>query len=174
MKLSKLTISLGIYIIVSAIFMNQVWGLFERSIGAQNVRALAISALFIAAMLLFWRVIRSSTDILKMLLNLAIIGSLLIFSLRQPYLVEKLHVVEYGLLGWLAGRDLNKNKVLLKNVFFAFFFAALISLLDEGLQRLLPWRVGDLRDVFTNFISSALGLVFFALSYRRYNIAKAR
>jgi len=164
MKLSKLTIFLGAYIVISALYMNQAWYFLEGLIGRQNVKMLGISFLFIVAALLSWQVIKSGRGILKILFRLAIIAYALIFALRQPYLVEKLHVIEYGLLGWLAARDLNKNKLMLKNILLAFLFTVLITLLDEGLQKFLPWRVCDLRDVITNCISSALGIIFFATS----------
>ena len=164
MKLSKLTIFFGAYIVIAALYMNQAWYFLERLIGRQNVKMLGVSFLFMAAALLFWYTIKSGRGILKILFRLAIISGALIFALRQPYLVEKLHVAEYGLLGWLAARDLNKNKLMLKNILMAFLFAVLITVLDEGLQKLLPWRVCDLRDVITNCISSALGIIFFALS----------
>jgi len=38
---------------------------------------------------------------------------------------------------------------------------ALVGVLDEGFQKLLPWRVYEIRDMITNAISGALGITIF-------------
>ena len=53
----------------------------------------------------------------------------------------------------------SKNKV----YFFAFFTVILVCLLDEGIQYLLPNRVGDLQDVSLNIVSGVLGLTITGL-----------
>lgn len=79
-------------------------------------------------------------------------------------MVEKMHVLEYGILAWLAMRDLTEGKRnLTKSGFLAFVFIFIVACLDEGFQKLLPWRVCDIRDVLTNAISGMLGISLFLL-----------
>jgi len=63
---------------------------------------------------------------------------------------ERIHLVEYGLLGLLASRQVEPLPVL--------GLLAAVSVADESLQSLLPSRVGDLRDVAVNMGSGLLGL----------------
>ena len=62
-------------------------------------------------------------------------------------------------------RDLvRQRKVSLKDALFAFIFAAIIGYLGEGIQKFLPWRVFEIRDIITNVLSGLLGVVLFAIS----------
>lgn len=83
------------------------------------------------------------------------------FAYWQPYVTEKIHILEYGFLGWLAVRDLNRNKAYVKSAILAIFYIFLIGALDEAFQKCLPYRVGEIRDVVTNIISGLLGIMLF-------------
>jgi VanZ family protein len=88
-----------------------------------------------------------------------------LFGWQQPYFVEKMHVLEYGLLGWLAARDLRRNprSNIVLTILFSILFVLLIGSLDEGFQRLLPYRVGEIRDVITNVVSGSFGVILFLI-----------
>jgi hypothetical protein len=73
--------------------------------------------------------------------------------------VERFHLVEYGALTWLYYRAWHARGDLTSIVFPA-FATFLVGTLDEGLQWLVPARVGELRDVLLNAVSIACGLVF--------------
>jgi VanZ family protein len=88
------------------------------------------------------------------------------FSWRQPYFVEKLHIFEYGFLGWLVTRDLNKKKISIKAILLSALFVLLVAGLDEGFQYFLPYRVCDIRDVITDGISGAFGIALCLLKSR--------
>jgi len=163
MKLSKLTIGFGVYLVVSAAFASLVWKFIEKSIGKSNAQI--SGAIFLCAFAFFVLVciIKSRLSILKVFMNLVIISLAFLFAWRQPFFVEKFHVIEYGLLGWLATRDLNKDKISLKNILLALLFASLIGVLDEGFQKLLPYRVCEMRDALTNIVSVAFGTILFLI-----------
>jgi VanZ family protein len=77
-------------------------------------------------------------------------------------MAEKTHILEYGILAWMALRDLDKNKKgVLKSAILAFIFAALVGVVDEAFQKLLPWRVFEVRDMLTNALSAALGIAVY-------------
>jgi VanZ like family len=73
--------------------------------------------------------------------------------------VERFHLVEYGALTWLYYRAWHERGDLTSLVFPA-LATFMVGIFDEGLQWLVPARVGELRDVLLNGVSIACGLVF--------------
>jgi hypothetical protein len=73
---------------------------------------------------------------------------------------ERLHFLEYGLLAFLAYKALEKDIIQKKLLYtLTLFLVTGVSLLDEGIQYLLPNRVGELRDVALNVVSGVMGLI---------------
>lgn len=106
---------------------------------------------------IIYRNIKSGLKIKKLILTFILCTAGFIFAWRQPYLSEKAHVLEFALLGWLVMSDL-------KDILRAFIFAAIIGYLGEGIQKFLPWRVFEIRDIVTNISSSAIGVILFRLN----------
>jgi VanZ family protein len=73
--------------------------------------------------------------------------------------VERFHLVEYGALTWLYYRAWHDRGDLTSLVFPA-LATFMVGIFDEGLQWLVPARVGELHDVLLNGVSIACGLVF--------------
>lgn len=79
---------------------------------------------------------------------------------------EKVHFLEYGLLGMLLCKALSyyiRNKL-------AYLVATLgvyiVGVVDEGIQWALPNRVGDYRDLWLNLLSGVLAILMVALVIR--------
>ena len=161
MRINKLTIGFGLYIIISASFMRQIWEFFGKVFGQKNVEIFCILLFFVTAILIIAHIIRFHLSTLRVIVNLAVIIFAFIFAWRQPFFSERIHILEYGLLGWLAMRDFSKAKPLLKAAFFSVLFVFLVGSIDELFQKFLPYRVGEIRDVLTNIISGALGIILF-------------
>jgi len=53
---------------------------------------------------------------------------------------EKIHVLEYGVLGWFASRDLVKPEQRISSILLVLVFVGLVGLLDELFQAALPYR----------------------------------
>jgi hypothetical protein len=157
MRLSRLTIGFGLFVIISAAFTRQLWEFIQKLVGKGNAQIAGLT--FLAGFAVFALTLKSRFNILKFLIKLVIIALAFFFAWRQPFFTEKFHVMEYGLLGWLSSRDLNKNKVSLKNIILALLFGSLVGVLDEGFQKLLPYRVCEVRDMLTNVVSVAFGVV---------------
>jgi len=81
-------------------------------------------------------------------------------------LVEKVHLLQYSMLAvlfwWAANRRFPGYQVYV----LALLFTVLAGLLDEYVQHLLPIRVGEVRDVWINFVAGTLGLLYVALVLR--------
>lgn len=163
--LSSLTIGLGIYIIISASFMQQVWKFLGRLIGQGNLQLTCIYGCGLLGLIIIFYVIKHHFHILRLFAVIVILVLGFLFAWRQPFFVEKMHVLEYGLLGWLAARDLRRNprSNIVLTIVFSMLFVTLIGSLDEGFQRLLPYRVGEIRDVITNVVSGSFGIILFLI-----------
>src|SRR4030042_5068079 len=151
MRLSKFTLFFGVYIILSSIFMQQVWGVWKAIFGTKLLILFFVALCLMATGSIIHKSIKAGIRVNRLILICLICAWGFIFAWRQPYLSEKSHVLEFALLGWLAMRDLTKQgRHLLKAGLPAFIFAAVIGYLGEGIQKFLPWRVFELRDILTN------------------------
>lgn len=90
---------------------------------------------------------RNSTQILLEILWLG--GGFVILNMVLPP-VERVHVLLFSVFGFLSQRLFGTRVALI--------ICLTVSGLDELLQYFLPDRVGDLRDVLTNALSSTLGI----------------
>lgn len=163
MNLSKATIIFGLFIVISASFMKQVLDFIYASIGKQaTILALGISFIVIFVVLL-WRIMGLKIANYRKLLFLIVLVLGLYFSWSLKIVAERIHILEYGLLGYLASQDLFKTKLSFKSALFIFITLAIFAFLDEGLQYFLPYRVFDLRDIVFNLAGGSWGLILFII-----------
>ena len=90
---------------------------------------------------------------------LLIISPLLILtylSLSLDVWVERIHFIEYAVLGLLISRAVNVRT--LHGIISTCCLIILIGVVDEIIQWFLPNRVGDMRDVFMNAAAGRSGL----------------
>ena len=112
---------------------------------------------------LFFRIKGSSFNIKTLLFSfLLIAGIVLAYQMKIPE--EKIHILEYGMLGWLAGRDLIKRGGKLRGIISACLFTFFIGYLDELFQKVLPYRVFDVRDIVFNGLGGLWGVCLYILS----------
>lgn len=84
-------------------------------------------------------------------------------DLAQVNAVEKVHVVEYGVLAYLLYRAFLRRRSGAGDpsvVLLAFFGATLAGIADEAVQWVAPQRTGEIRDVTMNVAAGATGLLF--------------
>lgn len=87
---------------------------------------------------------------------------------RVSRLEEQLHFFEYGLVGVLFARALEKRARSGVLVYTgAFVLAVLAGIIDEKLQGLLPHRTSSVQDIVLNVISAGLGLLVYNLFPKR-------
>ncbi len=80
--------------------------------------------------------------------------------------VERIHVLEYGLLGWICAWAADGSGWWPARWPLIIGIAFLIGLVDESIQAILPNRVGDIGDVLLNGISSGLGILLYLFKVR--------
>ena len=81
---------------------------------------------------------------------------LIYLSLSLDVWVERIHFVEYAVLGLLISRAVNVKT--LQGIIYTGCLVTLIGAVDEIIQWFLPNRVGDMRDVFMNSVGGLSGL----------------
>lgn len=162
-KLSKITIAIGVYIIISASFTKQAWNFFSSRFGQKNIQTTFILLFFLTAVSLVFYIFRSGRGFLKAFGSMVVLCVAFIFMLRLKIFVEKIHVFEYGFLGWITLKDLSCKRKSLMNVLSAFLFVSAVGVIDEGFQKLLPYRVAEARDIITNTVSGICGIAIFLL-----------
>ena len=167
---SKITVGLGIFIIISASFMLQVNDFLTEAFGKEAVRSSFFVLFFLITALYIGYIIYKRIPVYRIGLSLLGFGLAYLLISWQPYFAEKLHIIEYGILGYLALKDLfGMDRQVSRNIIYALCFVALIGSLDEGFQRVLSYRVFEVRDIVTNIVSGALGIIQF-LIYRRHMV----
>jgi len=171
-RLAAFTVAYAGYIIISAAFMQQVWLFLTKAWGRENLYLFCGSLYLLLAVIVLLYVVKSRRHFLRVAGTIIVLVLSFLFAWRQPFFVEKLHVAEYGLLGWLGMRCLRRQRIsgIAKATFFSFLFILLVGSIDEGLQKVLPYRVGEIRDVVTNLISGICGIILFLLANEKYKI----
>lgn len=74
------------------------------------------------------------------------------------YPEEKIHLIEYGFLAYLAVKAIRVDVQKPIAYGYAFLLVSIFGWIDEGIQYVLPNRYYQIEDVILNSISGALGL----------------
>lgn len=164
MRLSRLTLFFGLFIVVSASFMRQIFELFYNNIGKERTETIFGICFILIFAIVAWRLVLKPINIKRKLLFLAIFALGLSLSWQLKILVERVHVLEYGLLGVLAAKDLLKKSISIKPISLIIIAVTILAFLDEGLQYILPYRCWDLRDIAFNLSGGIWGILLFSTS----------
>ena len=145
-----------LFIYVSLPYFPVFIGLMRSFIPKEllDLLSLALSILFFL-LLSVWIYIKNY----KAKQFLLIISPLLLLtylSLSLDVWVERIHFIEYAVLGLLISRAVNVRT--LHGIIYTGCLVTLIGAVDEIIQWFLPNRVGDMRDVFMNSVGGLSGI----------------
>lgn len=99
------------------------------------------------------------SNLLKPYLSLILISLIYAYYLYNlKYAVERLHFLQYGLLGALLFISFHRHLKSMPSAICALCVTYWLGLGDEFIQHLLSSRVGELKDGIINAISGALGI----------------
>lgn len=129
-----IVIAYTLLILATLPFARQLWAI----VGERNGFFIIIG--------LYTASIISIRDI-RLICLLAVIA-IVIFKLI-PLPVERIHFIEYGVLGWLSYWAFGRK---------AFIYVVTIGIIDELIQGVLPNRFFDMRDIFMNIAGGGLGI----------------
>lgn len=164
LRISKLTFIFGLFIIISAAFIGQVGSFISEKLGRPYFELLIGVLFFLTAAVLILYLKRATWGKAKLAIFLAVFVAGFVFAWHLDILVERIHLLEYGILGWLAIRDnLRAEKAIIKTSMFSALFILGVSIVDEAFQWWLPYRVGDVRDVIFNEVGGLWGMSLFLI-----------
>ncbi len=162
--ISKITIFFSLFIIFSSLFTRQLMEGFTGCYGEETFVILIGLILILAGLAFLFFFLKDTPGLKKnlLLLVLLITGLGLAWQMKLPQ--ERIHILEFGLLGWFASRDLiTKNKKGTYGVGFAWLFVLTIGFFDELFQLFLPYRFWDLRDIMFNSLGGLWGIGLYYL-----------
>lgn len=146
-------------IVLAASFMRQANSLVKAILPSWLIALLVWSG-FVCSLVLVLRMLRQRRPVSTYLRIGLIFVAGLALGMTMEVTEERVHILEYGLMGFLAARDMRRHEParLARN---AMILCALLGIADELFQAILPYRVGDLRDVFFDLLSSLLGIALY-------------
>lgn len=137
--------------------MRPVLNFLYKSLG-KDVLSLGVNGLLVLAILSFLIFIFKNSNQrygrLTLILVVLLLGGVVAMGYERPE--ERLHFLEYGILGYLVLKATMNSWRL--PVLSSFVLVSIIGIGDETIQRFLPNRVGDIRDVFMNSFGGLLGI----------------
>lgn len=165
LSISKITFGWSLFVITSAFYMRQVLNFLFNNIGKVGVGIILLILFISVGIYMITTVFKRKLPAYK---DLLIILSLIcgyLYAYKMRILEEKVHLIKYGILGWLVIGDFLKNKYgMYQAIIMSLVFCLLVVSIDEGIQWFLPWRVGDMRDVGFAVIGGAWGIFLFIMT----------
>jgi len=122
---------------------------------------LSINLLLFAAgfFAVFW-IIKKTTKI-YLLLSVLMLGILLFLIAQMNLPAERIHFLQYGVLGYLIARAVKPRFLGIGGFILVLVLGGAIGLGDELIQWVLPSRVFDWWDVSYNVIGATIGATLF-------------
>jgi len=141
--------------------LPQVWGVL-REYTQDSIRylgILAVAAVGAALCVRVWHRVRRRRW--TPYVAIALIGPVYVYLLRKyaVFPAERLHLVEYGFMGWFLFTALRLDMSTRSAYIASFLLTALIGAGDECIQWILPQRFFEMKDVQLNAVSGGLGLL---------------
>ena len=190
MKISNLTIFWSAYIIISTVFMRPALNYILKFLGKSGL-AIALWVIFlIGGGFVSFCLYKSRPAIWRVFLFLGIFSAGLFYASQVKIVAERMHLINFGLLGWFCGGSMvlkernSKNsqedysryiyhissfKKGVTGIIFSLFFCIFIATIEEFLQLWIPSRVGAIHDILLATLGSAWGISLFFLSHHHSN-----
>lgn len=160
---SRLTLLWGGFIIASASFMRQLYSFISQTTSREVVTAIIWVTIFSLIGFIIYTLRNSQKSLCIALLPLT---AALLFAYSMEIVEERIHIVKYGILGFLLFRDFSTGTPT-SRYSLSLVWGLSIGVVDESFQWILPYRVGDIRDVIFNSLSVVLGaMTSHSLNYR--------
>jgi len=155
-RLWTLIIIYVLFIYVSLPFLPSFISVLRNFISKEllNLLSLALSISFFL-LLSVW-IYKKNYKANQFLLIISPLLLLTYLSLSLDVWVERIHFIQYAVLGLLISRAV--NVMTLHGIIYTGCLVTLIGAVDEIIQWFLPNRVGDMRDVFMNSVGGLSGL----------------
>jgi glycopeptide antibiotics resistance protein len=147
-----------VIIFASAVAGRQLWNVVRSLVSQIYLPVILWGVFAVVALVLVIKTLHSLTTLL-ICMSVATIGLLCAAQLSIPE--ERLHLLLFGTLGFFAFFPTKQHSFTR-----AFMIVLLVACLDESLQALLPYRIGDLRDIGFNAVGGIWGMVTAGIYHR--------
>lgn len=132
---------------------------FVKNAGLQIKPAVNVLFAITGAYLVFALIFKYKVTSLACYIWLACLGCIYVYLLSAIKIpIERIHLLEYGLLSFFAYMAFRESFGKLKSYLFSFILTAILGWIDEGIQALVPGRYYDIKDVGLNALSGLLAL----------------
>jgi len=141
--------------------MRQLMNFAKSNIGEGGFSVLIGAILIISALAFLVFIIRNSLSFKTTFILVGIVAAGLALVSQIKIAEEKIHLLEFAVLGWLALRDAFVASKRIKGFLLALTFTLIIGVLDEVFQAILPYRYFQSWDIVLNSLGGAWGIVLF-------------
>lgn len=137
-------------------------------LGKKDILPVLIWIVFciVGCVLLFY-LIYLRINIIRIFLIFVIFGLGLLYAFTiNKYISERIHLIYFGIIGFLFTKD-NFDEIGLWTVVYTMLWAMIIAALDELFQLFLPYRVGDVRDIIFGVLGGLWGgMIYSVLNFK--------
>jgi hypothetical protein len=113
--------------------------------------------------LLVFYLVKRKVPLGSILLFLPVLILYGILFFRIENIAEKIHLIEYGLLGFMLTSALHDKTDRARSALLAFIIATAVGFVDEVIQYFLPNRIFDVRDILFNSGSGLFGIAAYVI-----------
>lgn len=160
-EISKLTLFLGFAFILSSAFTRQLLDITEKLFGANSTRWIFGAIFFFAEAAIIFFLITKRLSIYRIFLVVLYSVVVLLSAWQLKIVAERIHVIEFGLLGLFLSRDLFKHKMSYSGVVTALIIGYAFAILDEVFQAVLPYRYFGIGDICVNCLGITGGIILY-------------
>jgi len=143
--------------------MRQVMNLMKASIGQGGFKIVISLLLLVSGSIFLVFIIKSGISRIRKIIFFVLVATGLVLTWQIEIIEERVHLLEFAVLGWLALRDTARVKKAAKAFWLAISFTFLIGVLDEGFQAVLPYRYFQTWDILLNSLGRLWGITLFSL-----------
>jgi len=143
--------------------MSQALGFLQQNLGRDKTAFFLALAVIVTCLIFLIFIFLKRTEPIKtsvIILWLAL-GLVVAWQTNMP--AEKIHVIEYGVLGWFALKDLLRVNQKTKAAILACGFSGIMGVFDELFQWVLPYRTFEIQDIVFNALGGIWGVGLYLL-----------
>ncbi|MBW1659676.1 MAG: VanZ family protein [Deltaproteobacteria bacterium] len=166
MTLRRFTYLYIAYLILSSAVARKGLEWLRGLIGAEKVHVIPWVFLGVALCLVVLIIRRNRISWPRILVVASTFVGIFLFLKGMRIPEERIHIFQYGLLGFLLVTS-NREKSWKQTFVMAFFVVLLVAGADEVFQAFLPDRVGEIRDVGFGCLGGIWGILIAALTLKR-------
>lgn len=134
-------------------FFSSLFGPYFRGIGD-----LLVTGVIIIAFMILFKANPSKRNPMFYIGITAVFILYLGLLFSTPIVAEKMHILEYGFLSYLALRAARGMRPVWAKYLFVVFIIILVGYCDELIQKFTPGRFYQMNDIVLNTVSGMLGL----------------